>query len=240
MRRVRPRRGLPDAVPAAGAWTTRPAAVRSLLGLHRRAARPGARPTVETTDAARRFFRGQDVVVEPRKLWVGADPGPQGQDHLPGAGPGAGVRRRPGLGRRLAGLWRQDGPAPQVILDAMVEVLMRWSATWQRPTAVVAMPSRRFPTLINSVAAHLATVGRLPLVDALAVTGPPPDADGASAVRATDLLYRTSVRPGVRFDGPVLFVDDTIRTRWTLTVAGSLLAEAGATSVLPLVVHQQP
>jgi ATP-dependent DNA helicase RecQ len=49
-----------------------------------------------------------------------------------------------------------------------------------------------------------------------------------------------TLRPGVTFDGPVLLVDDRIRSRWTVTVAGSLLAEAGATSVLPLALHQLP
>ena len=102
------------------------------------------------------------------------------------------------------------------------------------------MPSRRFPIFVRSLAAHLAEVGRLPLVDALAVTGPPPDADAASAVRAKDLLYRTRLEPGVRFDGGVLLVDDTVRSRWTVTVAGALLADAGATSVLPLAVHLLP
>ena len=94
--------------------------------------------------------------------------------------------------------------------------------------------------MINSVAEHIATVGRLPLVDALAVSGPAPSVDSASAVRATDLLYRTTVHPGVTFGGPVLLIDDTIRTRWTATVAGALLADAGATAVLPLVIHQLP
>ena len=63
---------------------------------------PAARRASDTEtrdDAARRFFRGQDVVVEPRKLWARWTARPQGPDRLPGAGPGAGLRRRPGLGR---------------------------------------------------------------------------------------------------------------------------------------------
>jgi len=38
----------------------------------------------------------------------------------------------------------------------------------------------------------------------------------------------------------VLLVDDTLRTRWTTTVAAALLADAGATSALPLAIHQLP
>ncbi|HEU4545028.1 MAG TPA: ATP-dependent DNA helicase RecQ, partial [Microlunatus sp.] len=137
-------------------------------------------------------------------------------------------------------LWQRDGEAPPEVLEAVVEVLKRWSKTWQRPTAVVAMPSRRYPLLVASVAAHVARIGRLPLVDALAVSGPPPTEDAASSVRAKDLLARTSLLPGVELQGPVLLVDDKIRTRWTVTVAGSLLAEAGASTVLPLALHQLP
>src|SRR4029450_10280283 len=77
-------------------------------------------------------------------------------------------------------------------------------------------------------------------MSALTISGPPPAVDAASAVRAKDLLYRTALAPGARFTGPVLLVDDTIRTRWTATVAAALLADAGATSVLPLAIHQLP
>ena len=37
----------------------------------------------------------------------------------------------------------------------------------------------------------------------------------------------------VRDDIPVLLVDDLIDSRWTMTVAGSALRQAGATGVLP-------
>jgi len=140
----------------------------------------------------------------------------------------------------LAVLWQHDGPAPPLIMDGLVDVLRRWSRSWERPAAVVAMPSRRYPTLVRSVAEHIAAVGRLPLIAALTISGPPPAIEAASAVRAKDLLYRTALAPGVNLTCPVLLVDVTIRTRWTVTVAGALLADAGATSVLPLAIHQLP
>jgi hypothetical protein len=59
------------------------------------------------------------------------------------------------------------------------------------------------------------------------VSGPPPTAEADSAVRARDLLARTSLRERVSFDGPVLLVDDTARTQGTVTVASALLAEVG-------------
>ncbi len=201
---------------------------------------PGLRPSAELVQAAQHYFRGQDVVVEPRKMWASGLGSRKGR--IAGIAPGRAVAFAddPGWQDTLASLWRTDQEAPPEILDAAVQVLRRWSRSWERPVAVVPMPSRRYPTLVASVAQHLAEVGRLPLVEALSVSGPPPAAQAASAVRVKDLLATTTVRPGVMLDGPVLLVDDTIRTRWTVTVAGALLTEAGATTVLPLAIHQLP
>ncbi|HEX3218942.1 MAG TPA: DEAD/DEAH box helicase, partial [Candidatus Limnocylindria bacterium] len=170
---------------------------------------PGTRPSSKLVEAARRFFRGLDVVIEPRKLWVSGLAGRKGK--IAGVGPGRALAFAddPAWGDVLRVLWQRDAPAPPEVLDGLVQVLVRWSASWQRPVAVVAMPSRRFPLLVGSLAEQVARVGRLPLVDALGVSGPPPTAEAASAVRARDLLARTSVRDGVSFDGPVLLVDDT-------------------------------
>jgi len=38
--------------------------------------------------------------------------------------------------------------------------------------------------------------------------------------------------------GPVLLVDDTASSRWTITVIGALLRERGAPAVFPLVLAQ--
>jgi ATP-dependent DNA helicase RecQ len=201
---------------------------------------PGAHPSAELVEAAGRFFRGRDVFIEPRKLWVSGLAGRRGK--IAGVAPGRALAFAddPAWGDVLRVLWLRDAPAPPEVLDGLIQVLVRWSASWERPVAVVAMPSRRFPLLVSSLAEHVARVGRLPLVDALDVSGPPPTAEAASAVRARDLLARTSVRDGVSFEGPVLLVDDTVRTRWTVTVASALLADAGASQVMPLAVHLLP
>jgi ATP-dependent DNA helicase RecQ len=201
---------------------------------------PGASASPGMVDAARRYFRGQDVVVEPRKLWPSGLPDRKGKITFLMPGRALAFADDPAWNDELAALGQQDAPAPSVIMEGLVDVLRRWSRSWERPVAVVGMPSRRYPVLVRSVAEHIAAVGRLPLVHALTVSGPPPAVDAASAVRAKDLLYRTALIPGVHFTGPVLLVDDTIRTRWTATVAAALLADAGATAVLPLAIHQLP
>jgi ATP-dependent DNA helicase RecQ len=201
---------------------------------------PGSRPAQETVHAARRFFRGLDTVVQPRKQWPSHVDGVKGKIGFMSEGRAIAFADDPAWQDALDQLWQHDAAAPSEILDAAVEVLKRWSRSWNRPTAVVGMPSRRFPTLIGSVAAHLATVGRLPLVDALTISGPRPTDDAASGVRVRELLHGLEVTPGAKLSGPVLLVDDTIRSRWTMTVAGKLLSKAGASEVFPFAVHQLP
>jgi ATP-dependent DNA helicase RecQ len=61
------------------------------------------------------------------------------------------------------------------------------------------------------------------------------------SVRAdlAEVCAAAGVGPGLP-DGPLLLVDDTYRSGWTMTVAAALLRDAGAPSVMPLVVHQLP
>ncbi|HQH08579.1 MAG TPA: RecQ family ATP-dependent DNA helicase, partial [Phycicoccus sp.] len=66
-----------------------------------------------------------------------------------------------GWGPRLRELLREDAPASGELLRAVVPVLAEWG--WERrPVGVVGMPSRSHPTLVGSLAAGLAEIGRLP------------------------------------------------------------------------------
>lgn len=82
----------------------------------------------------------------------------------------------------------------------------------------------------------------MPYLGALAYTGDarPAARQSNSAQRLRALWHALSVPESVRdavsqIGGPVLLVDDRIETGWTMTVATRLLREAGASSVLPLV-----
>ena len=67
-----------------------------------------ARRVGDDVDAARPFFRGQDVVVEPRKLWAARIAGPQGQDPRSWRRAGrSAFADDPAWDGELAALWRQ-------------------------------------------------------------------------------------------------------------------------------------
>ena len=105
------------------------------------------------------------------------------------------------------------------------------------------MPSRRRPQLVTSLAEAIAGIGRLDLLPALDLAGGGPTSGpgGNSAYRLAGTWGRFAVGDDLagaldRLDGaPLLLLDDLADSRWTLTVAGRALRQAGAGEVLPLV-----
>ncbi|HET9654793.1 MAG TPA: RecQ family ATP-dependent DNA helicase [Kineosporiaceae bacterium] len=147
--------------------------------------------------------------------------------------------------RTLLDTTAPDAPADPALLTACVDVLRQWE--WaRRPVAVAAVPARRRPALVASVARHLAEVGRLVWLGPLDLGPPGGDGPGPrggpggnSAFRLAGVWDAFCVPDRMRDtlaglgDGPVLLVDDLADSRWTITVAGRALRLAGAAEVLP-------
>ncbi len=185
------------------------------------------------------------VELEPRKLWptgmaaVGvALQGRIPPDRQADSGRALGRLSDIGWGTRLREvLAGDDAEVPDDVLRAVVTVLAGWG--WQhRPAGVVAVPSRSRPTLVGSLAARLASVGRLPLLGTLERTRDdgPAGSRSNSAQRLRAVAGSLRVPDGLALDGsPVLLVDDVLDSGWTVTEAARLLREAGSGPVLPLV-----
>jgi ATP-dependent DNA helicase RecQ len=189
--------------------------------------------------AARRHLRGRRHVLEPRKLWPSGG-GRRGR--IVGLAPGRAVAFAddPAWRDLIAEVDGPDAPPSDELRGALVDVLSRWAREWdERPVAVLPVPSRSRPQRVRGMAEHVATVGRLPLLDALSVTGPPPAGEAASGVRVRELFAGLALTAAVP-DGPVLLVDDAARSTWTLTTCAALLHDAGCGPVLPLVAHRRP
>jgi ATP-dependent DNA helicase RecQ len=203
---------------------------------------PGAHPTEDSMTAAKNFARTADVIIEPRKLWPSGIAGRKGRIVGCEEGRALAFADDPGWIDELRQLALGDAPIDRAVADGLVAVLSRWRTQWPaRPLAVVPIPSRRYPLRVRSIAEHIAQIGKLPLLDALVATGAAPPTDTASGARVTALAAGLALRDDVDIPrGPVLLVDDTYRSGWTMTTAAALLRSAGATVVLPLVVHQLP
>ncbi|KQO65214.1 RecQ family ATP-dependent DNA helicase [Curtobacterium sp. Leaf261] len=209
-------------------------------------------PSDVSSDAASGAATALDKVgveIPPRAQW------PSGMDKLSVPAKGKiGPAEQVGTGRAVARLtdlgWGgtlralfaadvPDAPVPDSLMQGCIRALRDWP--WeQRPTGVVAMPSRSRPLLVASIAAELARIGRLEHLGTLDRAGGQPRGDGAtnSAYRLAGLWDSFVVGPELseslaRTSGPVLLVDDLVDSRWSVTVAGRVLRRAGADSVLP-------
>ena len=186
------------------------------------------------------------VPIEPRKQWpTGGDRvGVPVKGRIPAdeqAGEGRALARLTDLGwggtlRQLFAAGAPDAVVTPQLLEACVRVLAGWG--WERrPVAVVAMPSRSKPLLVDSLARGIADIGRLPYIGALGYAngGPSGEPGGNSVFRLAGLWGRFTADGLAVPDGPVLLVDDQADSRWTLTVAARELRRAGASEVLPFV-----
>ncbi|MEV7195572.1 RecQ family ATP-dependent DNA helicase [Streptomyces sp. NPDC093510] len=229
----------------AGAWTDASVSQEALTGAAKELDRPG-------------------VEIEPRRMWPTGMPalGVDLKGRIPATeqcstGRALGRLSDIGWGNRLRPLLAEgapDGPVPDDVLRAAVAVLADWARSpggWAsdaadaaaRPVGVVAVPSLSRPQLVGSLAQGIASVGRLPFLGTLTYTGP----DGAHAARRSNSAQRLRALSGaftVEADlaaalsaapGPVLLVDDSTDSGWTLAVAARLLRRAGSDQVLPLV-----
>jgi ATP-dependent DNA helicase RecQ len=199
--------------------------------------------------SARAFLGRPGVEIEPRKMWptglVAVGVPVNGRIAAEEqAWPGRAVGRLTDLGwgsrlREVLAESAPDGPAPQDVLAAVVEVLKAWARgddPWpMRPGAVAMITSRRRPQLIASVAEHVARVGRLPLIGQVALSGEraPSGVNSAQRVRALHGKLTAPTVPST-VAGPVLLVDDFVDSGWTMALAARELLLAGAPGVLPL------
>ncbi len=200
--------------------------------------------TAASTQAAESLDR-VGVPIEPRRAW------PTGADRLgvplkgrisagEQAGEGRALARLTDLGwgntlREIFAPGASDVAVTPQLIQGCIRVLAGWG--WaERPVAVVALPSRSRPLLVDSLARGLAEVGRLPYLGALEPVGGGPTGQpgGNSVFRLAGLWDRFSAEHLEVPAGPVLLVDDLVDSRWTMTVAARVLRQAGATDVLPL------
>jgi ATP-dependent DNA helicase RecQ len=203
---------------------------------------PGLHPSAESLEAARVFARGRDTTIEPRKMWPS---GVARKGKIVGCSDGRALAFAddPGWVDEIKAMHAAPaGPVSAEIANGLVQVLSRWRSTWgPRPVAIVPIVSIGHGRLVRSIAEHLSEIGKMPILDAIVIDGQIPGSEVPSSKQVEARLDGMHLRPDVDIPhGPILVVDALYRTGWTMTTAGALLRGAGATAVLPLVVHQLP
>ena len=213
----------------------------------------GVAPELAVEDAAvadaTRFFRGAQVPLEPRKQWPRQFEGRKGNiapDLRAEEGRALAFGTDPGWSEYVAPLFAgPDGPPSDELIGGVAAALKAWP--WgRRPEWVTWVPSRTRPQLVHGLAARIAELGSMELVEAVVRTrsDAPPQADmDNSSTQAANVLDAFAFgRPdgGPLPSGPGLLFDDVLRSGWTLAVVAEGLRGAGSGLILPFVLWRRP
>ena len=211
--------------------------------------------TGEGAEAARAALARPGVEIASRKLWptgmsalgvalTGKIPASESAE----TGRALGRLTDLGWGNRLRDLLADgapDQPLPAAMADGIVKVLANWG--WEhRPTAVVSIGSHTRPGLIADTARRIAAIGRLGYLGAVEPAfreeRQAPRGNSAQRLRQVHDAFTISDDLAAAIaanQGPILLVDDSVDTGWTMTVAARLLRRAGAGAVLPFALAVQ-
>jgi len=178
------------------------------------------------------FLRESERVIEPRKQV------PDGKrialDDRLGEGRALAMWGDGGWGRLVRTGKQQDGRFDDQLVAAARDLIRdRWRPD-PPPEWVACVPSLRRPGLVADFACRLAQSLGLACMDAVVKVR---ETEPQKTMQNSPQQYRNVVDAFEVADdvpsGPVLLVDDMVDSRWTLTVVGLLLREAGSGPVIP-------
>lgn len=199
--------------------------------------------SMDVANEAAKFLKRSEVVIEKRKQWPHTDAlsayewKSKMQDYLK-AEEGRALSKwgDAGWGQLVRkGKYETERFDDRLVEAACEMIDERWNPD-PAPKWVTCVPSNNRPELVPGYAGRLAKALNLPFHACVRKVR-----DNASQKHMENTEQQTSNLNGV-FDvdgtvpsGPVLLVDDTVDSKWTLTVVAALLREAGSGPVHPFV-----
>ena len=184
-------------------------------------------------------LRGQAPRIEPRVSWpsgmweaASAEIEPRLQN---AEGRALCLYNDPGWGRLVAAGKYRDGRFDDALVQAAAELVQQRWRPLPAPAWVTAVPSRRRPLLVADFAGRLAAALRLPFRGALQNLYELQEQKSMrnNAKQCANVRHAFRASPERVLPGPVLLVDDMVDSRWTLTICGQLLRDAGSGMVYP-------
>ena len=186
----------------------------------------------ETVRQAAEFLRRTSLPFEPRKQWPTRQTIPQ--QHRAEEGRALCVWRDAGWGHLVYSGKYEYGSFADELVEASANLIREWQPQ-PAPTWVTCIPSRRHPTLVKDFAGRLAAGLGLPFREALSKTDDRPEQKemANSAQQTRNVEGSLAIVPAQLVNGPVLLVDDIVDSRWTFTIAATLLRANGCGPVHP-------
>lgn len=183
---------------------------------------------------AETYINKLTIPIEPRKMWAASEVIRGGRIKFVNQ-PGFCICRYgdPGYGELVKrGKYSRERRFCDELVGKSAEMLKPLVAE-REITQVCAVPSLRSDITID-FAKRLAQSLKLEFCDVLEKTASRPQKEMEnSAHQCANALVSFKVREGASVAGNILLVDDMVDSRWTLTVCGYKLMEAGAELVFP-------
>jgi ATP-dependent DNA helicase RecQ len=200
-------------------------------------------PEQSLVQDAQRFLQRTYRPILPRKQWpaqVGEHGGRIPVAHQLHEGRALSLYGDAGWGQLVKdGKYRESG-FDDTLIDAVADMLENDWHPESTPTWITAVPSRRAPELVRSFAKRLADRLALPYRDAIEKIADTPQQKTMENgyFQARNALESFRVIADAVIAEPVFLVDDMVDSRWSMTVCGVLLAEAGSGPVVPLALSE--
>jgi ATP-dependent DNA helicase RecQ len=193
----------------------------------------------ELVHAANEFLNNLSIPIDPRKQW----PGGMTFEGLRGRisaeqqlQPGRALCRwgDSGFGEMVRQGKQTDGRFSGELVTAAARAIRSWSPE-PRPEWVTCVPSRRHTGLVETFARQLAETLGLPFVDCIRKVREtePQKTRQNTHQQVTNLENVFEVDPRQVRPTPLLLIDDMVDSRWTFTVLGIKLLQAGSGAVFP-------
>ncbi|MGI8727198.1 MAG: ComF family protein, partial [Solirubrobacterales bacterium] len=181
--------------------------------------------------------RDRPIEIEPRRSTpaaTGGFPRIPREEHLQ-PGRALGMLGDAGWGKLVQRGRSKDGRFDDELVEAAVALIANWKPD-PAPSWVTAVPSLRHPELVGEFAERLAGALGLPYVAAVRKTKETREQTKMANSRQqfVNVQGAFAVDKAACDPRPVLLVDDTIDSKWTMTEVGRGLRRAGVVAVWPL------
>lgn len=190
----------------------------------------------ELVQEAGQYLRQQPLEIEPRKQWpsgTGLRSGKIALEQRLETGRALGEWGDGGWGNLVQKGKYKDGAFHEALVEASVRLLRAWGPQ-PAPAWVTFVPSLARDTLVANFAERLAAALGLPLHPVVTkIQTNRPQREMQNSTQQYGNIAGAFVVSGEVPGGPVLLVDDVFDSRWTLTVIGVHLREAGSGPVFP-------
>ncbi len=193
----------------------------------------------ELINAANQFLNNLEVAIAARKQWPTGMTfeGERGRIRLDSQlQEGRALCRwgDPGFGDLVREGKQQTGTFDAGLVTASAQVIRRWNPQ-PFPEWITCVPSRRHPRLVQEFAQRLAQTLGIPFVACIRKTqdSEPQKTRQNTHQQVSNLENVFEIERALVRQSPVLLVDDMVDSRWTFTVLGFKLRQAGSGVVYP-------